>query len=126
MVRGRSQVRKGRRFRRWAAAVVVAGALAVGLAGLGRLAGPLGPLGPTALGLRRVPVQTVDGASRAESLGLSMGTVVRVTVEGDRADEAIDKVMAELDRLTALFDRFRPFGDLAAINAADGAWVQLA
>lgn len=102
-------MQEGRRFGRWAAVVAVASLIIAA--------------GWTLL--RQPPEAAVGASSRAESLGFSMGTVVRVTAEGDRAEEAVAKVMAELDRLTPLFDRFRPYGDISALNAAGGDWVEV-
>lgn len=98
-------MRKGRQLGRWAVVIAVALAVAAGWA------------------LRRGPEAVESASSRAESLGFSMGTVVRVSAQGNRAEEQVAKVMAELDRLTPLFDRFRPYGDIAALNAAGGDWV---
>lgn len=89
------------------------------------------------IGLRRGAVQRAGAVSvarpanpegtpnRAESIAFTMGTVARITAEGERAEEAVAAVTAELDRLTAIFDRFRPYGDLAAVNAAGGEWVKV-
>lgn len=82
-------------------------------------------VGLLGIGLRKTTGEAVGAVSRAETIGLTMGTVARVVVDAPEADGAVAQVMQELDRLSVLFDRFRPFGDVAALNASRGEWVTL-
>lgn len=82
--------------------------------------------GALALGLQRPFSVAVRPESRAESIGFTMGTVARVVAEGPDADAAVAAVMEEMDRLTSLLDRFRPYSHVALLNASNGEWVELA
>ena len=92
-------------------------------AALGLLAAAVLLAGAWGLGLRKAPGEAVAPLEREESIGFTMGTVARVVAEGPAAGAAVAAVMQELDRLTVLLDRFRPFGDVAALNGSGGEWV---
>lgn len=92
-------------------------------AALGLLAAAVLLAGAWGLGLRKAPGEAVAPLQREESIGFTMGTVARVVAEGPAAGAAVAAVMQELDRLTVLLDRFRPFGDVAALNGSGGEWV---
>lgn len=55
---------------------------------------------------------------RVEKTDFAMGTVIRIVAVGERAGEAVEAAMAEMHRLTGFFDRFRPEGELFAMNQA--------
>lgn len=54
-----------------------------------------------------------------ESTTYAMNTVVSYRVIGVNAQEAVDLVLAEIDRLENLFSRFRPGSDIHRLNHAD-------
>lgn len=64
--------------------------------------------------------KTSESASR---VAFTMGTVARLSAHGPDAEEALEKVVQELDRLTGVVDRFTAESDIARLNAAGGDWV---
>lgn len=78
----------------------------------------------TGCGTREAPqaTETIESASRVV---FTLGTVAELTVHGPSAEEAVDAVVEELNRLTAAFDRFTPGSDVYKINAAAGEWVEV-
>lgn len=85
--------------------------------------------GAWALSPRRAPegpgVGSPSSGDRTEAISFTMGTVARIVAEGPGAEAAVAGALEELDRLSLLFDRFRPYGDVWALNAAGGEWVEV-
>lgn len=83
--------------------------------------------GSWAISVRRSPAEPagLGSGDRAEMIGFTMGTVARIVAEGPGAEAAAAGALEELDRLSLLLDRFRPYGDLWALNGAAGDWVDV-
>lgn len=79
------------------------------------------------------PVSTTSGdtgGAEAEAISFTMGTYVQIKAEAatkEQADAAIQAALNELDRLTALVDRFHPDSQVSLVNnhAGDQTWVDV-
>lgn len=60
--------------------------------------------------------------TRAEITGFTMKTVVRIVADGPDPETAVTLAVQELDRLTGLFDRFDPQGEIYRVNARGSEW----
>ncbi len=54
-----------------------------------------------------------------------MGTLAMISVWGAHASAAVGEAADELDRLESLWSRFQPTSDVAMLNAASGAWIEV-
>lgn len=66
-----------------------------------------------------------DTPESASQVAFTMGTVARITANGNGASEAVEAVIQELERLTAAVDRFTPGSDIHSVNAGAGDWVDV-
>lgn len=66
-----------------------------------------------------------EGVESASRVAFTLGTVAELRAYGPGAEEAVDAVVAELERLTAALDRFSPGSDVYRVNAAAGEWVRV-
>lgn len=62
---------------------------------------------------------------RAESVAFTMGTIVNIIAEGEAPEAAIGHAVAELERLTDMFDRFDPDSEIARLNQSGDEWTPL-
>lgn len=54
----------------------------------------------------------------------AMGTVVTIRANGGASADGVRAAMAEVERLEALWSRFRPDSEVSRLAAAGGAWVE--
>jgi thiamine biosynthesis lipoprotein len=69
------------------------------------------------------PVETPGMLLR--SVTSCMGTLAMISVWCADAAAALGEATEELERLESLWSRFRPTSDVARVNAASGAWVEV-
>ncbi|MBE3576479.1 MAG: FAD:protein FMN transferase [Limnochordales bacterium] len=70
------------------------------------------------------------GDAAAEAIAFTMGTYVQIKAEAasqEQAERALQAALRELDRLSAIVDRFRPDSQVSLINshAGDQSWVEV-
>src|SRR5690606_30374007 len=66
-----------------------------------------------------------DRAERIERVEFAMHTVVRILAEGSDPEPAVDAALAEIERLSGLFDRFDPHSPVSRVNRSGPEWTSV-